>query len=109
MRGTLTNTGAHALAALRAEFAPTAAFIPVENSGGPGTAGAHWEETSSAIPSSDLMTGFLNGPTSISLTTVQSFSDIGFVVVSTVPLPGSFAMLIGALGIPTALRSRDQR
>jgi hypothetical protein len=91
------------------EFAPTAAFIPVENNGGPGTAGAHWEETSSAIPSSDLMTGFLNGPTSISQTTVQPFSDMGFVVVSAVPLPGSFAMFLGALGILAGVRTRDQR
>lgn len=37
-------TGAHGLAAYRAEFDPGAAFVPVENAGNPGTPHAHWDQ-----------------------------------------------------------------
>jgi hypothetical protein len=94
-------TGAFALAAYQAEFGqPLATFVPIELGGGPGTADAHWNEVDggaglTGIVSgagdmrNELMTGWLNSPTFISNTTLQSFRDIGFVVI---PTPGAAAM-----------------
>jgi hypothetical protein len=42
--GTFQYTGAHGLAAYRAEFDAAAAFVPVENAGSPGTPDAHWDQ-----------------------------------------------------------------
>jgi hypothetical protein len=38
------NTGQHALAAYKAEFDPSATFVPVENAGNAGTPNAHWDQ-----------------------------------------------------------------
>ncbi|MEO8575455.1 MAG: leishmanolysin-related zinc metalloendopeptidase [Gemmatimonadales bacterium] len=52
--------------------------VPVENTGGQGTAGAHWRES---VFNAELMTGYSNvGPSPFSLITVGSLSDIGYVV-----------------------------
>jgi len=49
--------GAYALAEYRIISGnSSASFVPVENSGGPGTAGGHWEED---IFNAELMTGFV--------------------------------------------------
>ncbi len=37
-------TGQYGVAAYKAEFDPTANWIPVENAGGPGTPNAHWDQ-----------------------------------------------------------------
>lgn len=53
--------------------------IPVENTGGSGTADAHWRETTL---DNELMTGFINGgrPNPLSAITVGSLEDMGYVV-----------------------------
>ena len=54
--------------------------IPVENSGGAGTADAHWRES---IFDTELMTGFAEAPgitTPLSTMTIQSLADVGYVV-----------------------------
>lgn len=52
--------------------------VPVENSGGPGTADAHWRETTFQ---SELMTGFVNsGGMPLSAITVGSLADMGYIV-----------------------------
>lgn len=52
--------------------------VPVENLGGPGTAGAHWRES---IFGSELMTGYVNtGGMPLSQTTVGSLRDLGYTV-----------------------------
>ncbi len=52
--------------------------VPVENTGGPGTANSHWRET---LLGRELMTGFLNtGPNPLSLLTVRSLTDLGYAV-----------------------------
>jgi hypothetical protein len=62
--GTLRGTG------------PTA--VPVENTGGPGTANSHWRET---VFRNELMTGFVAGPPNpMSRLTVASLKDLGYVV-----------------------------
>jgi hypothetical protein len=52
--------------------------VPVENSGGSGTMNAHWRES---VLGNELMTGYLNsGANPLSLLTVRSLEDIGYVV-----------------------------
>lgn len=85
--GTGRYTGTNALNAYRREFDSSAAFVPVELKYGPGTNDGHWEDDITTIHdrqgrplSSELMTGFIDSPTFLSRTTVQSFADIGFTV-----------------------------
>jgi hypothetical protein len=106
--GTGRYTGANALAAYRTEFnQPGATFVPVELGGGSGTANGHWDEVDNGAGNTgrvsalgdirfELMTGWLNTPSYISETTVQSFVDIGFV--TAVPEPTTLLSLAsGAL------------
>ncbi|HJQ09579.1 MAG TPA: leishmanolysin-related zinc metalloendopeptidase [Gemmatimonadaceae bacterium] len=52
--------------------------VPVENTGGGGTANSHWRETTFG---SELMTGFANsGSMPISIMTVRSMSDLGYTI-----------------------------
>ncbi|HEU0300428.1 MAG TPA: leishmanolysin-related zinc metalloendopeptidase, partial [Longimicrobium sp.] len=74
-------SGASAIAAFDAIGGSTytgGAKVPVENTGGPGTANGHWRET---ILGRELMTGFLNAGTNpLSLLTVRSLTDVGYTV-----------------------------
>ena len=79
-------------------------FVPLENTGGPGTADSHWNEV---VFFNELMTGFVNTrstvPTGLlnpfSLMSVQSLADLGYVVNQkaadpyTVPNPASGSVL----------------
>lgn len=50
--------------------------VPVEGSGGPGTADAHWSE---AVFDNELMTGFINGTSNpLSAVTIGSLADLGY-------------------------------
>lgn len=70
--------GANALAAYTGSNGGTGAFVPIEDNGGAGTAGSHWEES---IFQSEVMTGFITGTVRpFSLTTIQSMADMGYVV-----------------------------
>ena len=52
--------------------------VPVEGTGGPGTRNSHWRET---VFKTELMTGFLNnGANPLSIVTVTSLADLGYVV-----------------------------
>lgn len=52
--------------------------VPVENTGGPGTAFSHWRET---VFRNELMSGFIDNPGNpISRMTVGSLADCGYVV-----------------------------
>lgn len=54
-----------------------AASVPVENTGGAGTVGSHWRESTF---DSELMTGFANrGAMPLSLMTVGGLADLGYV------------------------------
>jgi hypothetical protein len=54
------------------------AGVPVENTGGPGTADSHWRET---IFRNELMSGFISGTGNpISRMTVGSLADLGYQV-----------------------------
>jgi len=55
-----------------------AASVPVENTGGSGTANSHWRETTFGA---ELMTGFAsNGPMPFSIMTVRALEDIGYTI-----------------------------
>jgi len=79
-------TGSNALAAYNAQFGGNATYIPVENDGGSGTAGAHWDEQALT---NELMTGYINNdgiPTTttdnyLSKFSVMSLADLGYPVV----------------------------
>lgn len=73
-------TGSQAIAAFDA--AGGSAYldgkVPVENTGGVGTADSHWRES---VFLSELMTGFINaGQNPLSSVTVASLGDLGYVV-----------------------------
>jgi len=52
--------------------------VPVENTGGAGTANSHWREN---VLKNELMTGYLNaGNNPMSAVTVQSLADLGYTV-----------------------------
>lgn len=100
--------GANALAAYRTEFnQPDATYVPVESGGTSGTPNCHWDEIDNGTAPTYItdrrgrdmcykpMTGWFNtGSTPfISQTTVQSFADLGYVVVPFAVLLGIVAML----------------
>jgi len=100
--------GSYGLAAYQSEFSQAnATYVPVELEGGSGTANGHWNETlngssNTGIVSTsgkdmryELMTGWLNMPTFLSNTTIQSFRDLGYTVV--VPLPGAVWLFVSSL------------
>jgi len=52
--------------------------VPVEDSGGPGTADGHWRES---VFHNELMTGYVNaGANPLSLLTIASMGDLGYTV-----------------------------
>ena len=52
--------------------------VPVENTGGPGTANSHWRES---LFNNELMTGFINiSSNPLSVVTIGSLKDLGYVV-----------------------------
>ena len=88
---------------------PGLTFLPVELAGGAGTADTHWREldggacctgyvSSQGDVTYELMTGWLNMPTFVSQTTIQSFADIGFVT-APIPEPDIYAMMLVAFGL----------
>jgi len=114
-------TGAYGVAAYRAEFDPTATYIPVEQAGNSGTIANHWDQLMrsssqegnpndpwslsplTGITDSqgrdlglELMTGAIDpdyGEPFLSNMTVQSLRDLGYTVV---PEPSSLSLLLAA-------------
>lgn len=78
--GTTQYVGANALAEYRALAGNNAlGFVPLEDAGGPGTAGQHWDEETF---NNELMTGFAEfaPPMPLSRLTVGSLADMGYAV-----------------------------
>lgn len=70
------NQAATEYGELRGDVGPRP--VPVENTGGPGTADGHWRE---GIFRNELMTGFVStAGNPLSRTTVASLADIGYQV-----------------------------
>ena len=80
-KGLVSNfqyTGANALAEYRTLTGnPNAAFVPVEQDGGPGTAGGHWDDE---LFGSEMMTGYISGGMELSRMTVGALADLGYSV-----------------------------
>lgn len=75
-----TYVGAFALAEYNALIGRAAEGVPVENTGGPGTAGAHWRES---VFDTEIMTGYAEPrgvPMPISRLTVAALQDLGYTV-----------------------------
>jgi hypothetical protein len=73
-------TGPNALREYRTRFGDTSANVPLETTGGQGTAGAHWRET---VMQTEIMTGFVEraGVTMpLSAITVGAMQDMGYTV-----------------------------
>jgi hypothetical protein len=51
--------------------------VPVENTGGPGTADSHWRES---VFGNELMTGTVNEVNPLSRVTLGSMADLGYAV-----------------------------
>ena len=69
-------TGLTARGAWDAVVGGSGESVPVANTGGPGTADAHWRES---VFGNELMTGYLDsGSNPLSAITVGSLSDIGY-------------------------------
>ncbi|ARE40998.1 Zinc metalloendopeptidase, leishmanolysin family [Rhodovulum sp. P5] len=125
-------TGANAVAAYNDEMGLTGdslvTSIALEEAGGSGTAGSHWDETDYGLGTDDityeLMTGWYNGADSayISAFTLASFEDLGYTtlwsegsytamsideliaMVTAVPLPGSLMLIGSGFGLLTLIR-----
>lgn len=75
--------------------ATCASTVPVENTGGSGTAGQHWRES---VFTNELMTGYLNlGPNPLSAMSIASMADFGYTVNVAVADAFSIASAIRAL------------
>lgn len=72
-------TGTNAVREYNDRFNQNGTGVPVENTGGQGTADAHWRES---VFNNELMTGFLNSgvPNPISRVTVGQWQDLGYQV-----------------------------
>jgi hypothetical protein len=73
-------TGAQAIAAFNAVGGTEyhdGEKVPVENTGGSGTADAHWRES---VFGNELMTGFVDPTDPLSRVTVSSLADLGYTV-----------------------------
>jgi hypothetical protein len=66
------------VAAYDAAITPgTQTYVPVEDGGGSGTAGAHWDEEALG---NELMTGYIDGSNYLSKFSVMSLADLGYAV-----------------------------
>ncbi|MFC4949359.1 leishmanolysin-related zinc metalloendopeptidase [Pseudonocardia sp. GCM10023141] len=73
-----TFTGAGAMAEYATLTGKAAVAVPVENIGGPGTAGGHWRES---VFGNELMSGFIAAPGNpLSRVTTASLADLGYQV-----------------------------
>jgi len=76
-------------------FATCATSVPVENTGGSGTVGSHWRETTFGH---ELMTGFINsGANPLSAMSIASMADFGYSVSLTAADPYSIASALRAI------------
>ena len=91
-------TGAQAITAFNqvGGNAYTGAKVPVENTGGEGTADGHWRES---VFINELMTGFVDlGENPLSVVTVSSLADQGYAVNKVGVDPYSLTLSLRALG-----------
>ncbi|MCC1491466.1 pre-peptidase C-terminal domain-containing protein [Cognatishimia sp. F0-27] len=88
--------GSNAVSEYSALITGTATAVPVEEDGGPGTAGGHWDED---LFDRELMTGISENspPMPLSRMTIGSLEDMGYQVNYTAADPYSLPSGVGAL------------
>ena len=92
-------TGAMATQEFNARFGTTGSSVPVEATGGLGTADVHWRES---VFDNELMTGFINqGPNPLSRVTIAQFADLGYQVA----LSSADSYLRAAANNPASVRN----
>ncbi len=103
-----TYTGLAARAAFNGSIATGTTFtgtpVPLEATGGGGTAYVHWRESTFTT---ELMTGYISAPgvlNPLSAMTVQQFRDLGYVVNDALTDTYSFQALVQSLAAPSALQ-----
>jgi len=82
--------------------------VPVENSGGAGTANSHWRES---VLKNELMTGYLNGGSNpLSMLTVRSLQDLGYSVNTAVadPFSPTFSLRANVTGTSGQLKLNER-
>ena len=72
-------TGTAAITAYNEVKHASVTSIPVEDEGGSGTAGSHWDEEALA---NELMTGYINDTNYLSKFSVMSLADLGYTMAS---------------------------
>ncbi|MEX5728137.1 Ca2+-binding RTX toxin-like protein [Rhodovulum iodosum] len=79
LKSGFSYTGANAVAEYATLTGTTQSTVPLETTGGPGTAGSHWSE---AIFTNELMTGYAENspPMPLSRLTVGGLEDLGYAV-----------------------------
>lgn len=103
--GDIRFTGVNATDTYQTEFAGIAGSdadsllgVPVETDGGPGTAGGHWDEF---LFNDEIMTGFVDTGSFVSVMTIAAFEDMGYDTVF--DDPNSVTDLTGPLPIDPLL------
>jgi subtilisin family serine protease len=97
--------GANALREYRTIFrTPAALSVPLETSGGGGTAGSHWAEDTFQ---NELMTGYVNGATTLPLSrvTVGAMADMGYQV--SYPKADAYTKPAALRAVPVAAVSKS--
>lgn len=121
--GTGKYTGVNALSTYQTEYGmPLATFVPIELTGGPGTENGHWSEVNGGGTNTgildqqgrdkrfELMTGWLDTPAHVSLTTVASFQDIGYTVnLNAVPEPAAILLLLAGIPLMASRAAKHRR
>ncbi len=100
-----TAQGAFAMAALPGIWPGKA--VPVENTGGPGTAFSHWRETTF---DNELMTGFIEAPgipNPLSAVTITAMRDMGYLVNDAVGDPYALPAFLLRLGATEKFRLNE--
>lgn len=120
-------TGPNALARWQSEFnQPSAAFVPVELSGGGGTADGHWNENNNGLGNTgfvsnltgmdfanELMTGWASSTFFISGVTLGGLDDLGYIVdyskagvVNHIVVPETSSLVFSLIGASLLLRRK---
>lgn len=110
--GNFAFTGAAAVAAYQASCDAGATFVPVEDEGGSGTVGSHWDEDW-ACGGNDILTGTFESidPTyyQASAPTQAVWADMGYSLATTaVPVPATLGLLASGMGLFGLMRRRKQ-
>ncbi|MDA0590143.1 MAG: leishmanolysin-related zinc metalloendopeptidase [Planctomycetota bacterium] len=97
--------GTNSVAEYNLRFGLNETSVPVENTGGPGTADFHWRDS---VLGDELMTGFINvGVNPLTRLTVAQFADLGYQVDFARADPDNSGTVVSAMGLGASTRLRN--